>query len=91
MSNPDVQQARAWLETHKPRTIEAFDAMDDEARRLYKQHMDIIKAHVDAWLQEHDPQGYAALLAEARQGLIALEDCFSEYIPNMTAWPDSQP
>ncbi len=63
-NNEEVQQARAWLEIHKPRTFEALDAMDDEARRLYKQHMDIIKAHLDAWLQEVDPEGYAALLAE---------------------------
>jgi hypothetical protein len=65
-SDEEVQQARAWLAIHKPRTIEALDAMDDEARRLYKQHMSIIKGHLDAWLQERDPEGYAALLAEAR-------------------------
>ncbi len=68
-SNEEIQQARAWLEVHKPRTIEALGAMDDEARRLYKQHMDIVKAHVDAWLQEHDPEGYAALLTEAIRGV----------------------
>ena len=65
MADNNVQQAQAWLKVHKPRTIEQLDAMDAEARRLYKQHMDIIKAHLDAWLQERDPEGYAALLAEA--------------------------
>ncbi len=69
MTDAEVQQAQAWLKIHKPRTIEQLDAMDDEARRLYKQHMDIIKTHLDAWLQERDPEGYAALLAEAT-GLV---------------------
>jgi len=67
--NEEVQQAQAWLKVHKPRTIEQLDAMGDEARRLYKQHMDVVKAHLDAWLQQRDPEGYAALLAEAMRGI----------------------
>ena len=69
MTNEEVQQAQAWLKVHKPRTIEQLDAMDDEARRLYKQHMDIVKAYLDVWLQERDPESYAALLAEAMRGI----------------------
>jgi len=68
-SNEEVQQARAWLEVHKPRTIEVLATMDDEGKRLYKQYMDIIKAHLDAWLQERDPELYAVLLAEAMRGM----------------------
>jgi hypothetical protein len=69
MSDEEVQQARAWLELHKPRTVEQLDAMDAEAKQLYKHNMGIIKAHLDAWLQERDPESYAALLAEAT-GLV---------------------
>ena len=69
MTDTEVQQARAWLKVHKPRTIEQLDAMDAETKRLYKHNMDIIKAHLDAWLQERDPESYAALLAEAMRGI----------------------
>ena len=69
MTDDNVQQAQAWLKIHKPHTVEQLDAMDAEARRLYKYNMDIVKAHLDAWLQERDPEGYAALLAEANRGM----------------------
>ena len=62
MNREEVQQSRAWLHEHPPRT---FETMDAETRQLYKRHMSIIKADLDAWAQQANPEGYAALLDEA--------------------------
>ncbi len=69
MDDNDIQQASAWLKIHKPRTAEQWDAMDAEIKRLYKHNMGIIRASIDAWFQEHYPENYAALLAEAMRGI----------------------
>ncbi len=74
MDDNDIQQAcawlkaNAWLKMHKPRTAEQLDAMDAETMRLYKHNMNIIRAYVDAWFQEHYPKDFAALLIEAMRG-----------------------
>ncbi len=69
MDDNDVQQASAWLKAHKPHTFEEYQAMDDQTKQLRKHNMNIIRAHLDAWLQQRDPMSYALLLAEAMRGI----------------------